>query len=65
MLVRISFEFFINTPNLAMLAFLSTLYCHSHLQFSYLSPPTDVSKVEIKNQAVHKDYISMLHVLLN
>ena len=35
------------------------------LQFSSLFAPTDINKLEIRNQGTHEDYISRLHALLD
>ena len=35
------------------------------LQFSSLFAPTDINKLEIRNQGTHEDYISSLNALLD
>ena len=48
-----------------MLALLPTLYSYILSVFSALFAPTVVSKCEIRNQGVHEDYISWMHILLD
>ena len=58
------FEFFTVTQNLQCWHYCQ-LCIPICLQFSPLLAPTDVSKLEIRNQGTHEDYISRLHALLD
>ena len=59
-----SIEFFTVTQNWQCWHYCQ-LCIPTSLQFSSLFAPTDINKLEIRNQGTCEDYISRLHALLN